>query len=218
MLAARCLGFESGADSRAGEVEEQQTCDCDADRSFDDAARERVEQVSQYLSGNDGDGEPPSPGLAFEPACGSGRKCRAEQQEQESDDRSVWRKFAMSGRIENPYVVEIGARPAQAGPRKRCHDRGEYEENSHGRQTARRVCRQMAGRRIHALTIRDERAFGAEGCAVEQAKSRSLELRPAPLKTRGKAKTRGTPLGMTVVGCSVKAALVLRCHRLREPN
>jgi len=218
MLAARGLGFESGADLRAGEVEEQKTCDCDADRSLDDAARGRVEQVSQHLSANDGDGEPPSPDLAFEPTRGSNRKCGAEQQEQESDDRSVWRKFAMSGRIENPYVVEIGARPAQAGPRKRRDDRAEYEENSHGRQTARRVCRQMAGRRIHALTIRDERAFGAEGCAVEQAKSRSLELRPAPLKTRGKAKTRGTPLGMTVVGCSVKAALVLRCHRLREPN
>jgi len=28
-------------------------------------------------------------------------------------------------------------------------------------------------------------------------KSRSLELRPAPLKIRGKAKARGTPLGMT---------------------
>ena len=160
MLAARWLGFESGADLRAGEVEEQQTCDCDADRSLDDAARGRVEQVSQHLSANDGDGEPPSPDLAFEPTRGGDGKCGAEQQEQESDDRSVWRKSAMSGRIENPHVVEIGARPAQAGPRKRRHDRAENEKNSYGRQTARRLCRQTARRRIHALTIRDERPSG----------------------------------------------------------
>jgi hypothetical protein len=74
----------------------------------------------------------------------------------------------------------------------------------------------MAGRRIHALTIRDERPFGAEGWVAEQVKSRSLELRPAPLKTRGKAKARVTPLGMTVVRCSAKGAIVLTCHRLRQ--
>jgi hypothetical protein len=32
---------------------------------------------------------------------------------------------------------------------------------------------------------------------IRKRKSRSLGLRPAPLKTRGKAKARGTPLGMT---------------------
>src|ERR1700689_3255097 len=34
--------------------------------------------------------------------------------------------------------------------------------------------------------------------AVIHTQSRSLELRPAPLKTRGKTETRGTSLGMTV--------------------
>jgi len=57
--------------------------------------------------------------------------------------------------------------------------RGEYEKNSHGRQTARRL-RQMGGRRIHALNIRAERPFGAEGCVEEPVKSRSLGYVTSP--------------------------------------
>jgi hypothetical protein len=61
----------------------------------------------------------------------------------------------------------------------------------------------MQGWLIHQNALRER--------AKENTNSRSLELRPAPLKTRGKAEARGTSLGMTIGRCSAKAAIVLTC-------
>jgi hypothetical protein len=48
-----------------------------------------------------------------------------------------------------------------------------------------------------------------------KGKSRSLELRPAPLKTRGKQKARGTSLGMTTRGVGLE---LRRYERIGAPQ
>ncbi len=127
------MGFlKLGPDIWPPQVNQQSPRNRDAHSAAQEIPSDAIDQVSQNLSGDDGNGDSPSPRPTAKPSHSGKRQDRAEHQEGDTRRSTERDELIVGDGIEFPHLVENRARPGQRCSRERSHRHAKKKKGPKG--------------------------------------------------------------------------------------
>jgi hypothetical protein len=128
------------ADFSAQKIEEEGSSDKNSNNALKEMTHKEICGISENLRRDNRNGQQPSPMTALEPAQGSNREQRAQNEERNSYEFAERREMLIGARVQPPDSIESRALPRQGYPGQQGHQGAEQKEQADGSNACVRLC------------------------------------------------------------------------------